>query len=84
MAVGDGAGAQRSELDRHHLAVKQTENAAQRPYPADLVVAPAHRLRPRKAGEQDGIPASTPRPSICRRAGAGDMHPALPVVRSSS
>ena len=56
VTVGGGAGAQRPELDRHHLAVEQTEDAAQRTYPADLVVAPAHRLGPRKARQERADP----------------------------
>ena len=81
VTLGGGAGAQRPELDRHHLAGEHTEDAAQRAYPADLVVAPAHRLGPRKA-RQDR--ADQRRQYLGRRpAGAseaGDKHPALPVV----
>ena len=49
MAAGGGAGAQRPKRERHDRAVEQTQDAVQRPHPADGMFPPTHRLRPRKA-----------------------------------
>ncbi len=44
-----------AEVERHHLAIEQSDDPPQGPHPGELALAaPAHRFRPRKAPEQTG------------------------------
>ena len=68
--------------ERHDLAVEQAEDRLQRPHPAQLAVAPAHRLRPGEARGsprqqlgQDARPSARPGSSMMAK-----QHPALLVL----
>jgi hypothetical protein len=67
MAAGGLSGFNRAEANRHDLAVEQTEDAVQRPHPADVIGTPAHRLRPWKASQYslDHRTEQVVRPHLC-------------------
>ena len=54
VAERDVAALDRTEAERHDLAVEQADDRVQRPHPARLARAPAHRLGPGEAGQDAG------------------------------